>query len=453
MTEVVIRIPAKLHEVFRGRADVRGAYGGRGSAKTRSFAKMAAFQGMRFGQAGVVGQIVCGRQYMNSLADSSLEEVKRAIEEEPVLTAYYDVGEKYIKSHDGNISFAFVGLHHNLQSIKSKGRILLLWVDEAEPVTESAWQIVIPTLREEDEDWNAELWVTWNPLRKNAAVETRFRKSKDPLVKIAEMNWRDNPKFPAKLERERLRDLEDNPDQYDHIWEGGYATVISGAYYAKQLAAAKAEGRVGHVAAEELLTFRAHIDIGGTGENADNFVIWINQWVGRQILLLDYYEQQGQPAAAHINWLRSKGYTKDNTTVVLPHDGKKHDAVYAVTYQGAFQDAGYTTIVIPNMGRGAAMMRVEAARRVFPKMWFNDGPTAPGREALGWYHEKKDEKRGIGLGPDHDWSSHGADGFGLIAVDYELHPPSGKRPKNDAEPEWKRRLRAKGAGRRNAMTA
>jgi phage terminase large subunit len=49
MTEVVIRLPKKLKEVFRGRADVRGAHGGRGSAKTRSFAKMAAFQGMRFG--------------------------------------------------------------------------------------------------------------------------------------------------------------------------------------------------------------------------------------------------------------------------------------------------------------------------------------------------------------------------------------------------------------------
>ena len=35
---------------------------------------------------------------------------------------------------------------------------------------------------------------------------------------------------------------------------------------------------------------------------------------------------------------------------------------------------------------------------------------------MGWYHEKRDEKRTIGLGPNHDWSSHGADAFGLIAV-------------------------------------
>ena len=453
MTEVVIRIPAKLHEVFRGRADVRGAYGGRGSGKTRSFAKMAAFQGLRFGQAGVVGQIVCARQFMNSLAESSLEEVKRAIEDEPILSAYYDVGEKYIKSRDGNISFAFVGLHHNIASIKSKGRMLLCWVDEAEPVTDTAWQTLIPTLREEADDWNAELWVTWNPLRKNSPADVRFRNSADPLVKVVEMNWRDNPKFPMKLERDRQRDLAEKPDQYDHIWEGGYATVVEGAYYAQQLGLAKAQGRIGNVTADPMLTFRAHCDIGGTGANADAFVIWISQWVGREIRVLDYYESQGQPAATHVQWLRDNDYTSSNTTIVLPHDGAAQDKVYAVSYQGAFQSAGYSTIVIPNMGRGAAMLRIEAARRRFGAMWFAEEKTEPGREALGWYHEKRDEKRLIGLGPNHDWSSHAADGFGLIAVDYEMHPPSGVRKTADTVPEWKKRLLGRSGGRRNAMTA
>ena len=221
MTEATIRLPPKLRPVFLGRADVRGAYGGRGSAKTRSFAKMAAVQGMRYGQAGIKGQILCARQYMNSLDDSSLEEVKRAIEDEPVLAAYYEVGQKFIRSHDGSVWFSFAGLDRSI------GSILLCWVDEAEPVTDEAWGILIPTLREEAEDWNAELWVTWNPARKTASVDRCFRQSTDPLVKVVEMNWRDNPKFPAKLERDRQRDLTERPDQYEHIWEGGYATAVT----------------------------------------------------------------------------------------------------------------------------------------------------------------------------------------------------------------------------------
>jgi phage terminase large subunit len=428
LSEVEIRLPEKLIPVFQGRADVRGAYGGRGSAKTRSFAMMAAFMGMRYGQGGISGQILCARQFMNSLDDSSLEEVKRAIQDNPALSAYYDLGEKYIKSRDGRVSFAFAGLDRNIGSIKSKGRILLCWVDEAEPVTDSAWSIVIPTLREENEDFNAELWVTWNPASKKAAVDKRFRQSADPLIKVVELNWRDNPKFPAKLERERQRDQLERPEQYEHIWEGGYVSAVEGAYYAAHLTRAKLEGRIGKVAADPNLTLRVHCDIGGTGAKSDAFTMWVHQFVGKEIRSLDYYEAVGQPAATHLNWLRERGYTKDRATIVLPHDGAQHDKVHKVSYESAFIEAGYKTVVIPNMGAGAANKRIEATRRVFPQIWFNEATTDAGREALGWYHEKKDEARGIGLGPDHDWASHGSDAFGLMAVDYGENLPQVHTP-------------------------
>lgn len=420
MTEVQIALPPKLIPVFQGRADVRGAYGGRGSGKTRSFAMMAAYQGMRFGQAGVRGQLLCARQYMNSLDDSSLEEVKRAVESSPILADYYEVGEKYVRAKDGTVRFSFAGLDRSLGSIKSTGRILLCWVDEAEPVTDEAWQTLIPTLREESEDWNAELWVTWNPKRKTAPVERRFRHVSDPLIKVVQLNWRDNPKFPAKLERERQR--AEGTDEYDHVWEGGYATAIKGAYFAAGLTKAKADGRIGRVAPDPLLTLRIHCDIGGTGATSDAFVMWVNQFIGKEIRSVDHYEAVGQPIETHATWLRSRGYVPGKATIVLPHDGSTNDKVHAVSYESAFKAMGYDVVVIPNMGRGAAMMRVEAVRRVMPQVWFNEETTEAGREALGFYHEKWDEKRDIGLGPEHDWSSHSADGFGLMAVDYEMQP-------------------------------
>jgi phage terminase large subunit len=132
----------------------------------------------------------------------------------------------------------------------------------------------------------------------------------------------------------------------------------------------------------------------------------------------DYYEAVGQPLAAHINWLRSKGYTPDRAQIMLPHDGATNDKVYAVSYESALRQAGYSVTVIPNQGKGAAAARVEAARRRFPQIWFDEETTEGGREALGWYHERKDESRNIGLGPEHDWSSHGADSFGLMCVAY-----------------------------------
>lgn len=422
MTALRIALPPKLKPVFVGPADVRWSKGGRGSAKTRSFAKMLAARGMAYGLTGVKGQLVCGRQFMNSLEDSSLEECKRAIEEEPDLAAYYEVGDKYIKSRDGNIWFTFVGLDRNIGSIKSKGRILILWVDEAEPVTDQAWDVVIPTLREEGDGWNAELWATWNPMRKAAPVERRFASSSDPLVKGAVLNWRDNPKFPAKLERERLRCLAESPDQYPHIWEGEFATAISGAYFAKHLADAKNEGRIGRVAADPLMIHRLFVDIGGTGAKADSFVIWVAQFIGREIRVLDHYEAQGQPIGAHLGWMRSRGYTHDKAAIWLPHDGATQDKVIDVSYESALKAAGYAVTVIKNQGKGAAMARVEEARRLFPAMWFNESTTEAGRDALGWYHEKRDEVRGIGLGPEHDWASHSADAFGLMCI---AHQPPG----------------------------
>lgn len=411
-----IALPAVLIPVFDGRADIRGAWGGRGSGKTRSFAKMAAVQGYIHGNAGTSGIILCARQFMNSLEDSSLEEVKRAIDDEPWLKDWYDIGEKYIKSKCGRITFAFAGLDRNIASIKSKGRLLLCWVDEAEPVTDEAWLTLIPTLREEGGDWNAELWITWNPKRKSAAVESRFRNSKDPLIKVVACNWRDNPKFPAKLERDRLRDKEERPDQYDHIWEGDYVTTLVGAYYAKHITQARADGRIGRVGPDPLMTYRAFCDIGGTGARADAFTIWVAQFIGLEKRVLKYYEAVGQPASAHMDWLREKGYVGTNTTIWLPHDGDTQDKVFDVSYKKAFEGAGYTVEVVPNQGKGAAMARVRAAQRVFPSMWIDADGCQAGLEAIGWYHEKRDDARNIGLGPEHDWSSHGADSFGLMAV-------------------------------------
>jgi len=428
VSTVRISIPEKLILVFEGRADVRGARGGRGSAKTRSFALMAAVQGYIHGNAGTTGIILCARQFMNSLEDSSLEEVKRAIESEPWLLAYYEIGDKYIKSKDDRIHFAFAGLDRNIASIKSKGRILLCWVDEAEPVSDEAFTTLIPTLREEDTDWNAELWLTWNPKRKAAAVEKRYRDSKDPLVKIVELNWRDNPKFPAKLERDRQRDLVQRPDQYEHIWEGAYASVVEGAYFASHLTKAKADGRIGRVPADPLMTLRVFVDIGGTGARADAFTMWVAQFIGLEVRVLDYYEAVGQPIGTHLEWLRARGYPPEKAQIWLPHDGSTQDKVFDVSYESALQKAGYTVTVVPNQGKGAASQRIEAARNLFPSVWFNEDTTQAGRDALGWYHEKKDEIRGIGLGPEHDWASHGADAYGLMCVVYE--PPKAYAPLN-----------------------
>ena len=128
MTTVQVELPPKLIPLFEGPADVRAADGGRGSAKTRSFAKMTAIRALMWDAAGRSGQILCGRQFMNSLADSSLEEVKAAIRSEPWMLPAFDIGDKYIKTKSGRVYYTFTGLDRNVASVKSKARILLCWM-------------------------------------------------------------------------------------------------------------------------------------------------------------------------------------------------------------------------------------------------------------------------------------------------------------------------------------
>lgn len=394
----------------------RGAWGGRGSAKTRTFATMTAVRALMWACAGREGIILCGREFMNSLDDSSFAEVKAAISAKPWLASAFDVGQKFIRTRDGRIEYKFTGLRHNIESVKSKAKILLAWVDEAEQVSELGWSTLIPTVREDD----AEIWVTWNPKRKKSATHKRFREKPPRGAKIVELNWNDNPYLPRILNRTRLDDLKNRPETYPHIWDGEFVKVLEGAYFAKQLLLARAQGRVCALNADPILPIRGVFDIGGAGAKADAMAIWITQSVGPQIRILDYIEGRGQPIEYYVNELRSRGWSR--AVIELPHDGVNASNITGKRYVDHWRDAGFEAPEpTANQGTGAAMQRIEAVRRIFPICYFNATEAVEaGLDALGWYHEKRSaDDRDIGLGPEHDWSSHAADAFGLLAIIYE----------------------------------
>lgn len=208
-------------------------------------------------------------------------------------------------------------------------------------------------------------------------------------------------------------------NEYAREMECDFDAAIEGAYFADGLGKARQDGRISRVAFDPLMTVRLFFDIGGTGAKADACSIWPCQFIGKEIRTRDYYEAVGQPLATHVEWLRARGYGPEKAQIWLPHDGATHDKVHAVSYESALRDAGYSVTVIPNQGKGAAAARIEAVRRLLPNVWFDEETTQGGLAALLAYHEKRDEKRGIGLGPNHDWASHAADAFGLMAVAYE----------------------------------
>lgn len=416
---------AEVFEPLLAPARDKTVHGGRGSGKSHFFAELLLEDCLAEpGESGGEGmRAVCIREVQKDLAQSSKLLIETKITAHGIKEADGFKVFKDVITAPGDGLIIFKGMNdYTSESIKSLEGFKRGWWEEAQGATQHSINLYRPTMRAS----GSQMWWSYNPRRKTDAVDLMFRGVEKPTgAVVVQANWRDNPWFyDGELEQERLDCLRMQPDQYDHIWEGGYVSVIAGAYYAKAIADAKAQGRIGRVPADPLMTYRAFFDIGGTGAKADAVAIWIAQFIGREIRALDYYEAVGQPLATHLAWMRTKGYTPETCQVWLPHDGATNDKVYDVSYESAIRSAGYAVTVVPNQGKGAAKARIEAGRRMFPSIWFNQATTQPGIDALGWYHEKKDEVRNIGLGPEHDWSSHGADCFGLVCVAYEA--PKGK---------------------------
>lgn len=404
-------------------ARYKGAHGGRGSGKSHFFAEKLVEDCLE--EKGLAA--LCLRETQKSLAQSS----KRLIESK---IARLGVGASFRIWHDrietpGDGVIVFVGMQdHTAESVKSFEGFRRAWIEEAQAFSARSLTLLRPTIRAS----GSEIWASWNPRRRSDAVDSFFRGASVPGAVVVRANWRDNPWFPPELEAERQLDLQRYADRYDHIWEGDYAKAREGAYFANELARARAEGRIARVVRDPVPPVRAIFDLGGSGAHADAMAIWIAQWLAQEIRVLDYIEGVGQPLSYYAGELRARGW--GDALLVLPHDGVNENAITGKRYEDHWREAGFDVTVIRNQGKGAAMMRIEAARRLFPMILFNQATTEAGRDALGWYHEKKDEHRGIGLGPDHDWSSHAADAFGLMCVAYEK--PPGRQPARLEVPDF-----------------
>lgn len=231
----------KISRNFAKPARTRVFRGGRGSGKTRGLAKRSAIRIYQLAELGVEGVFLASREHLNSLDESSMEEIKAAIRSEPWLLAYFDIGEKYIRTKNRRINYAFAGLRHNLDSIKSKARIIGNWTDEGESVSEVAWRKLTPTLREEGPGWVAENWISYNPESPESATHRRFVASQTDDCIVTDVNWSDNPWFGGLLNATRLEDQRLRPETYDHIWEGAFLTLTEAQIFSGKFEVAEFE--------------------------------------------------------------------------------------------------------------------------------------------------------------------------------------------------------------------
>lgn len=191
----------------------RAAFGGRGSAKSHSFAMALVLKAFK-----APLRIGCFREIQKSIKDS----VKRLLDDkikEAGLEWFYESTDTEIRGKNGSL-FIFNGLRTNPDAVKSTEGLDIGAVFEADKVSQRSWDLLIPTVRKD----GSEIWAEWNPNLDTDPVDVMFR-GKDgapPGAIVRRVNWDDNPFFPDVLKQELEWDRKRDPDKYAHIWLGEY---------------------------------------------------------------------------------------------------------------------------------------------------------------------------------------------------------------------------------------
>lgn len=221
------------------------------------------------------------------------------------------------------------------------------------------------------------------------------------------------------LDAEELADarLTMTPEQYSQEYLCSFDAAILGTYYGKEMEQAQANGRITSVPYDKALPVHTAWDLGFS----DSTSIWFWQVAANQIRVIDYYESHGQQLPHYAAVLASKGYRYG--THNFPTDVRATVLGMHRTRVETLMDLGITPRILTDH---KVMDGINAARVLFPKMWFDEG-CSDGLEALRQYRTEFDEKKKTFKdNPLHDWTSHAADAFRYMAQAYRDMTPDPK---------------------------
>lgn len=193
-------------------------YGGRGSGKSWAIAEalivMADMCKLR---------ILCCREIQKSIKDSSYQLLKDTALRLGIANRFVFL-ETEIRHKKTGSKFIFTGLLRNEQTIKSKEGIDICWCEEAQTISETSWETLIPTIRKD----GSEIWLSFNPLNADDPTTVRFVENPPPEAYVRKVNFDENPYFTEALRREMEWDRKNDFEKYLHIWEG-YPRTFSDA--------------------------------------------------------------------------------------------------------------------------------------------------------------------------------------------------------------------------------
>jgi phage terminase large subunit len=415
MSRLELELPDKIASTIFQPSRYKVYYGGRGGAKSWSLARALLIKSL-----GQPTRILCAREIQKSIKDS-VHQLFRDQISELNLGYYFEVLQTEIRVKNGG-QFGFTGLRHNSTEIKSYEGADICWVEEAQAVSKTSWNVLVPTIRKPD----SEIWLSYNPDLEDDETHQRFAVNPPADAIVVKMGWEDNPWFPDVLRKEKDELKIRNFDDYLHVWGGNCKEVLEGSIYAEEMRRAKEETRITVVPVDHSKPVDCFFDLGW----ADCTSIWFVQTIGKEIRVVDFYQNQLQKIQHYAQVMQNKGYVYGN--VFLPHDAFNGQLSGKNTDQ-ALRDLGFKTRRVDKLG---VRDGIQAARTLFPSLWFDAGRCSDGLAALRKYRYAVDPDTGkFSRDPLHDEHSHAADAFRYMAVGYA--PPAQKaKSRPEASGGW-----------------
>jgi phage terminase large subunit len=396
----MVELPKKLGFLITEKYRYKGAYGGRGSAKSWTFARALIILG-----ASKPLRILCAREVQKSIKQSVHKLLSDQIQALG-LGGFYEVLDTEIRGKNGT-EFSFSGLAtHTVDSIKSYEGCDICWVEEAHGVSKRSWDVLIPTIRKE----GSEIWISLNPELETDETYQRFISNPPPNSMIVRMNYVDNPWFSDVLEQERLHCKLTDPKGYENIWEGKCLPAAAGAIWYDEVAEAEASGRIGLFPYDPLLKVHPVFDLGWN----DAMVISLVQVHQSSIRVIktikDSHKTLDQYSATlkdlKLNWGQ----------MYLPHDGRNKDFKTGKSAEEIMQSLGWDVRITPSM---SVEDGIRLARMKFSQMYFNKLETEYLVQSAKRYKRAINQSTNEPGAPLHDEWSHGGDNIRYIAINAE----------------------------------
>lgn len=390
-----IQLPAWAHKL-RAPHRYKVIPGGRGSGKSWTIARVLLLDGL-----DQPGRVLCARETMKSIADSVHEVLSQQIGLMN-MGGSYQVMASEIRSYDGKTMFGYAGLRQQgITNIKSWEGARLCWVEEAQVVSKKSWEVLTPTIRAP----GSEILIGLNPELDTDYTYTEYVLHPQPDSIVIPVNWRDNPWFPAELDRERRTKLARDPEGYETIWEGKCRAAVEGAIYAKEIAAMQLAGRVTRVPYDPLLPVHTVWDLGWQ----DSMVILMVQRVASELRIIDAIIDNLRTLDSYVQELAERKYRWG--TDWLPHDARARNTHTGKSTEEMLKAMQRKVQIVPDL---SVEDGIKSARMMFPRVYLDKGAIDV-LNSLKRYKRMQNANGTYGA-PLHDDASHGADAWRYLSI-------------------------------------